>query len=107
MANNKEVYLTEEGLNDLKRELDELINVKRPANIQAIKEARSYGDLSENAEYDAARNEQAQIEARVKELERMLEASSTDCSQPRLDGAAIHVILETQMRQRYSFFRMF
>ena len=73
MANNKEVYLTEEGLNDLKRELDELINVKRPANIQAIKEARSYGDLSENAEYDAARNEQAQIEARVKELERMLE----------------------------------
>ena len=73
MANNKEVYLTEEGLNDLKRELDELINVKRPANIQAIKEARSYGDLSENAEYDAARNEQAQIEARVKELEKMLE----------------------------------
>ncbi len=73
MANNKEVYLTEEGLNELKRELDELINVKRPANIQAIKEARSYGDLSENAEYDAARNEQAQIEARVKELERMLE----------------------------------
>ena len=73
MATNKEVYLTEEGLNDLKRELDELINVKRPANIQAIKEARSYGDLSENAEYDAARNEQAQIEARVKELERMLE----------------------------------
>ena len=73
MANSKEVYLTEEGLNELKRELDELINVKRPANIQAIKEARSYGDLSENAEYDAARNEQAQIEARVKELERMLE----------------------------------
>ena len=73
MANNKEVYLTEEGLNELKRELDELINVKRPANIQAIKEARSYGDLSENAEYDAAKNEQAQIEARVKELERMLE----------------------------------
>jgi transcription elongation factor GreA len=76
MANNKEVYLTEEGLNELKRELDELINVKRPANIQAIKEARSYGDLSENAEYDAARNEQAQIEARVKELERMLENAS-------------------------------
>ena len=70
---NKEVYLTEEGLNDLKKELDELINVKRPANIEAIKEARSYGDLSENAEYDAARNEQAQIEARVKELEKMLE----------------------------------
>lgn len=70
---NKEVYLTEEGLNDLKKELDELINVKRPANIEAIKEARSYGDLSENAEYDAARNEQAQIEGRITQLEKMLE----------------------------------
>ena len=53
--------------------LDDLINNKRPANIEAIKEARSLGDLSENAEYDAARNEQAKIEARIKELEKMLE----------------------------------
>ena len=57
------------GLFDLKKELDDLINVRRPENIQAIKEARSLGDLSENAEYDAARNEQAQVEARIKELE--------------------------------------
>ena len=69
----KTVYLTEEGYEELKKELDDLINVKRPLNIKAIKEARALGDLSENAEYDAARNEQAQIEARVKELERMLE----------------------------------
>ena len=73
MNKKKEVYLTEEGLNALKKELDELINVKRPENIQAIKEARSLGDLSENAEYDAARNEQAVIEARIKQLEKMLE----------------------------------
>ena len=73
MGNKKTVYLTEEGLNDLKNELSELINEKRPANIQAIKEARSLGDLSENAEYDAARNEQAVIEARIKQLEKMLE----------------------------------
>lgn len=73
MTNKNVVYLTEEGLEDLKSELDNLINVRRPENILAIKEARSLGDLSENAEYDAARNEQAQIEARVKELERMLE----------------------------------
>ena len=73
MGNKNTVYLTQEGLNELKAELDNLINVRRPENIQAIKEARSLGDLSENAEYDAARNEQAQIEARIKQLEKMLE----------------------------------
>ncbi len=73
MGNKNTVYLTEEGLNELKKELDDLINIRRPENIQAIKEARSLGDLSENAEYDAARNEQAQIEGRIKQLEKMLE----------------------------------
>ena len=75
MGNKNEVYLTQEGLDDLKKELDDLINVRRPANIQAIKEARSLGDLSENAEYDAARNEQAQIEGRIQELEKILETA--------------------------------
>ena len=75
MGNKNVVYLTQEGLDELKKELDELINIKRPENIQAIKEARALGDLSENAEYDAARNEQAQIEARIKELEYKLEHS--------------------------------
>lgn len=73
MGNKNTVYLTQEGLDELKNELDNLINVRRPENIQAIKEARSLGDLSENAEYDAARNEQAQIEGRIKQLEKMLE----------------------------------
>ena len=73
MGNKNVVYLTQEGLDELKKELDELINIKRPENIQAIKEARALGDLSENAEYDAARNEQAQIEARITQLEKMLE----------------------------------
>ena len=73
MGNKNTVYLTQEGLDSLKKELDDLINIRRPENIQAIKEARSLGDLSENAEYDAARNEQAQIEARIKQLEKMLE----------------------------------
>ena len=73
MGNKNTVYLTEEGLQELKNELDNLINVRRPENINAIKEARALGDLSENAEYDAARNEQAQIEGRIKQLEKMLE----------------------------------
>lgn len=71
--NANTVYLTQQGLDDLKKELDNLINVRRPENIIAIKEARALGDLSENAEYDAARNEQAQIESRIKQLEKMLE----------------------------------
>ena len=73
MKNKNTVYLTQEGLDNLKKELDDLINVRRPENVQAIKEARALGDLSENAEYDAARNEQAVIEARIKQLEKMLE----------------------------------
>lgn len=69
----KKIYLTKEGLQQLKDELDELINVKRPENIQAIKEARALGDLSENADYDAAKNDQAEIEGRIKRIEKMLE----------------------------------
>ena len=69
----KKIYLTREGLADLKNELDDLINVKRPANIISIKEARALGDLSENADYDSAKNEQAEIEGRIKRLEKMLE----------------------------------
>lgn len=69
----KKIYLTQEGLQQLKDELNELINVKRPENIQAIKEARALGDLSENADYDAAKNDQAEIEGRIKKIEKMLE----------------------------------
>ena len=86
MGNKNTVYLTQEGLDELKNELDNLINVKRPENIQAIKEARALGDLSENAEYDAARNEQAQIEGRIKQLEKMIENASiiTDVSNDKV-----------------------
>ena len=70
---NKKIILTQEGYDKLQEEYKELINVKSPANIQAIKEARSLGDLSENAEYDAARNEQAELESRIKYLEKILE----------------------------------
>lgn len=67
------IYLTKEGLEEMKKELDELVNVKRPANIIAIKEARALGDLSENADYDSAKNEQAVIEGRIQKLEKMIE----------------------------------
>ena len=69
----KETFLTQEGLDEIKKELEELKMVKRPQVIEALKDARAQGDLSENAEYDAARNEQAVVESRIKELEVLLE----------------------------------
>lgn len=72
MADEKEFVLTAEGKAELERELDTLKNVTRKEVSAKIKEARSFGDLSENAEYDEAKNEQAEVEARIQEIEYML-----------------------------------
>ena len=89
MEKNK-TLLTEQGYQELKDELDHLINVKRPENIKAIKDARSLGDLSENADYDAARNEQAELEGRIKQLEKLLEnVEIIDPSSQKKDHVAI------------------
>lgn len=68
----KKTILTEDGLAKLEEELDELKVVKRKEIAQKIKEAREQGDLSENAEYDAAMDEQRDIEARIEELENII-----------------------------------
>ena len=60
--------ITSEGLKKIKQELEELKNIKRPKIIEAIAEARSHGDLKENAEYHAAKEEQSKIEGRVIEI---------------------------------------
>ncbi len=73
MSGKKEIKLTANGYLEVENELNKLREEDRPRIIQAIKEARAQGDLSENADYDAARNEQAQVEARIKELEYMIE----------------------------------
>ncbi|MDR0739428.1 MAG: transcription elongation factor GreA [Mycoplasmataceae bacterium] len=65
--------LTQEGKEKLEHELRELIDVKRPATIKTIQEAREQGDLSENADYDAAKNRQAEIEGRIKEIQAILD----------------------------------
>ena len=68
----KKVVLTYEGLKKREEELEELKTVRRKEVAEKIKEARGQGDLSENAEYDAAKEEQAEIEARIVLLEKML-----------------------------------
>ena len=66
------IILTEKGLEKLKLELDDLKKNRRPKIIERLKAARALGDLSENSEYDDARNEQSFIEGRIEELEDMV-----------------------------------
>ena len=76
----EEILLTAAGFAELEEELNDLRVNKRAENVQAIKEARSHGGLSENSEYDAARDEQAKIEARIQELEYKLENATILCT---------------------------
>lgn len=71
-VNKEEIVLTQESLDAYKQELEQLLNIERKKVIEEIKEARSQGDLSENAEYDAAREKQGVIESRISEVEYIL-----------------------------------
>ncbi|MGI6721474.1 MAG: transcription elongation factor GreA [Anaerovoracaceae bacterium] len=68
----EEVLLTKEGYEKIKEEHEQLVSVTRREVAERIKEARAFGDISENAEYDAAKNEQAEVEARINKLEDMM-----------------------------------
>ena len=72
MANNKQMLYTAEGYKVLTDELNYLKTTRREEIKEAIAVAKGFGDLSENAEYDEARNEQAKTEARIKELEELV-----------------------------------
>ncbi|MBQ1467627.1 MAG: transcription elongation factor GreA [Solobacterium sp.] len=72
MSENK-IYVTEEGLKKLQDEYHHLVHVVREEYKKELREARALGDLSENADYDAARDKQAQVESRISELENMLD----------------------------------
>ena len=69
---SEEILLTQEGYDKIVAEHEELVAVKRKEISERLKEAISYGDLSENAEYDAAKNEQAELEERILKLENMI-----------------------------------
>ncbi len=86
----KQVMLTKEGLAKYQEELETLRNVKRKEVSEKIKVARSFGDLSENSEYDEAKNEQAKIEARIADLEVMLKDVKIISSE-ETTGDKVHV----------------
>ena len=73
---DKKIYLTKEGLEELKKEYQQLLKVRRPDVLSRVSEARNMGDLSENAEYTAARDELSFIDGRVDELEELLKQAT-------------------------------
>ena len=93
--NNKPAYLSKEGLEQIRQELNELVNVRRAEVAARIHEAKEHGDISENAEYEDAKNEQAFVEGRIQTLETMIknavlidEKHSTDHVQI---GSTVHL----------------
>ena len=70
--NNKPTYISREGLEKLRKELEEMVSVRRPEIAQRIHDAKEHGDLSENAEYEDAKNEQAFVEGRIQRIEELL-----------------------------------
>ena len=93
----KEFFLTSEGYLELETELNYLKTDKRNEVLNSLKEARALGDLSENAEYDSAREEQGKLEARIKEVEYILEhATIIDDAQTEKDKVTIGSIVSLQ-----------
>lgn len=89
-------YVTEEGLADLKQELETLIHVTRNEVIEELKAARAQGDLSENADYDAARDHQAKVESRIKELEHQIKNAEIITEKRRNNFVRIGATVEIQ-----------
>ena len=83
------IVMTKKNFEDLKKELDYLVKVKRPEIIERIAEARSHGDLSENAEYDAAREEQRSNEGKIAELEYKIK--NADIREENSDTTYVHL----------------
>jgi transcription elongation factor GreA len=93
----KDVILTPEGMANLKAELDELTTRRRREVAQRIKEAREFGDISENAEYDDAKNEQAMLEARIASLEDKLRSATViDASQVTNEAVAVGSVVHVK-----------
>lgn len=89
MAKDK-ILLTKSSYDELKSELDLLINVKRPEIIKQIQEAREQGDLSENADYDAAKEKQTEIENRIQEIQSTLENCIIDSGKDKKGEVSVY-----------------
>lgn len=93
----KKFILTKEGLAEIKQEYDQLVSEKRPAIAQRIQVAREFGDLAENSEYDAAKEEQSLLEARISELEKVLNKTQLIETTPKTDFVIIGSTVVVEM----------
>lgn len=108
MAEEKKNLLTREGLEKYEQELHELKITKREEIAQKLKEARAQGDLSENAEYDAAKDEQRNVEARIEELEKLLKNVEVVDDDGSDDGKKVKfgstvVILDKELKEELTY----
>ena len=90
-------YMTEEGLANLKKELEQLTTVERPAISQQIAEARDKGDLSENAEYDAAKEAQGLLEMRIARMEDIL-AKARIIDESKIDTSHVQILNKVKIK---------
>ena len=90
-------YFTQEGLLKLKKELDELISKERPMISQMIAEARDKGDLSENAEYDAAKNAQGMLEMRISKLQDLIRSARL-IDESKMDASKVQILSTVRIR---------
>ncbi len=93
----KSTYITEEGLAKLKKELEHLTSVERPAISKQIAEARDKGDLSENAEYDAAKEAQGLLEMKIARLEDMV-ANSRIIDESKIDNSQVQILNRVKIK---------
>ncbi|MBQ4370845.1 MAG: transcription elongation factor GreA [Firmicutes bacterium] len=96
---NEEILITKEGYNKLVEEHDYLVSVRREEVSRHLKEAKSYGDLSENAEYDAAKDEQAELEDRIQKLENMIRNAKV-IDEEELTGEHVNLGLTVDLLDR-------
>jgi transcription elongation factor GreA len=94
---NEVKYFTKEGLDKLKEELEKLKSVERPAISQQIAEAREKGDLSENAEYDAAKNAQGMLELKISKLEETL-SNARVIDESQIDMSRISILSKVKIK---------
>ena len=93
------IYVTEEGLQKLKKELDQLRNVERPMISRQIADARDKGDLSENAEYAAAKEEQGMLEMKISKLEDIV-ARSRILDESKIDISFVRILNRVKIRNK-------
>ena len=91
------IYLSQQGYDDLKAELNQLKSVERPKIINQIAEARDKGDLSENAEYDAAKEAQGLLEARIAKLESDV-SNARVLDESEMDTSTVHLLTKVRIR---------